>query len=319
MSILVNSQLHSREWKDLIMDTELLEYIIVELKCDRRNVLLVTCYRPPNTNVNKFMKEYKSLIKMLKAHRGHELIIGLDHNLDLLKYHISSSTNDFLDLNLDTDLLPCITMPTRVTVKSATLIDNLFISRKLQHNYEPYIILDSLSDHLACLVILRGQNKSNKGKEQKTIKNLSSERISCINDKLLEVNWENALTALPTEESFSYFHNKLTQILNEVSPDKTVTVSKKHTPIDPWMMKGILKSLNRQKTLYLEQMRNKTEASINKYRTYRNHLKKLVRVSKQTYFLNKCKAFKHDSRKLWNLINTTLNDKEAKDNGIESL
>ena len=265
------------------------------------------------------MKEYKSLVKMLKAHRGHKVIIGLDHNLDLLKYHISPSTNDFLDLDLDVDLLPHITMPTRVTVKSATLIDNLFISRKLQYNCELYIILDDLSDHLACLVILRGQNKSNEGKEQKIIKNLSSERISCINNKLSEVNWENSLIGLPTEESFSYFHNKLTQILDEVSPDKMVTVSKKYTPMDPWMTKGILKSLARQKTLYLEQMRNKTEASINKYRTYRNHLKKLIRASKQTYFLNKCKSFKQDSRKLWNLINTTLNNKETKDNGIESL
>ena len=319
MSILVNSKLRSKERKDLVVETELLEHITVKLKCDRRNILLVSCYRPPNTNVKKFLKEYKSLIKMLKAQKGHELIIGLDHNLDLLKYHISPPTNDFLELNLDTDLLPCITMPTRVTDKSATLIDNLFISRKLQYNYEPYIILDDLSDHLACLLILKGQNKSTKGNEKKVIRNLSSKRIACINSKLSEVKWEDALTDLSTEESFSYFHNKLTQTIDEVSPEKTVTVSKKHTPNDPWMTKGILKSLTRQKSLYLEQLTYKTEASTNKYKTYRNRLKKLIRISKQTYFMNKCKAFKQDSRKLWQLINITLNNKEAKDDGIESL
>ena len=319
VSILVNSKLCSRERKDLVVDTELLEHIIVELKCDRRNILLVSCCRPPNTNVNKFLREYKSLVKMLKAQKGYKVRIGLDHNLDLLKYHISPSTNDFLEFNLDTALLPCIAMPTRVTDKSATLIDNLFISRKLQYNYEPYIILDDLSDHLACLLILRGQNKSKKGNEKKVIKNLSSERIACINNKLSEVNWEDALNGLSTEESFSYFHNKLTQTLDKVSPDKMVTVSKKHTPTDPWMTKGILKSLTRQKSLYLEQIRHKTEASTNKYRTYRNRLKKLIHISKQTYFMNKCKAFKQDSRKLWHLINTTLNNKEAKDDGIESL
>ena len=256
---------------------------------------------------------------MLKAQKGHELIIGLDRNLDLLKYHTSPPTNDFLELNLDNDPLPCITMPTRVTTKSATLIDNLLISRKLQYNYEPYIILDDLSDHLACILILKDQHKSTKGNEKKVIRNLSSEKIACINSKLSEVNWEDALTDLSTEESFIYFHNRLTQTIDEVSPEKTVTVNKKHTPNDPWMTKGILKSLTRQKSLYLEQLMYKFEASTNKYKTYRNHLKKLIRISKQTYFMNKCKAFKQDSRKLWQLINNTLNNKEAKVGGIESL
>ena len=130
VSILVNSQLRSRERKDLIIQTQLLEYIVVELKCNKKNILLVSCYRPPNTNVEHFIKEYKSMMKLLRAQKEHELVIGLDHNLDLLKYHISSPTHKFLDLNLDADLLPSITMPTRVTKSSATLIDNLFISRK---------------------------------------------------------------------------------------------------------------------------------------------------------------------------------------------
>ena len=168
VSILVNSELRSREHKDMIIQTQLLEYIVVELKCDKRNILLVSCYRPPNTNVEQFIKEYKSMIKMLRAQREHEVVIGLDHNLDLLKYHLSSPTHKFLDLNLDVDLLPSITMPTRVTMNSATLIDNLFISRKLQNNYESHIILDDLSDHLACLTIIKDQNKSKKGKEIKT-------------------------------------------------------------------------------------------------------------------------------------------------------
>ena len=85
------------------------------------------------------------------------------------------------------------------------------------------------------------------------------------------------------------------------------------------MTKGILRSLNRQKSLYLEHLTHKTDVSTNKYKTYRNHLKKIIRSSKQTYFLNKCKAFKQDSRKLWQLINNTLNKKPIKNVGIESL
>ena len=320
VSILVKSKLHSRERNDLIVERELLEHIIVEIKCDRHNILLVSCYRPPNTNVKKFLKEYKSLLKTLKAQRGHEIIIGLDHNLDLLKYHTSSPTNDFLESILDHDLLPCITMPTRVTNKSATLIDNLLISRKLQYSFEPYIILDDLSDHLACLLILKDQQKSLRGSETKVIRNLSSDKIACINSKLTEIDWPTELSNLMTEESFDYFHSILTRTIDEISPEKTVTVKRKQTPKDPWMTKGILKSLSKQKSLYLKQLNDRTAASAHSYKIYRNRLiKKPIHISKHNYFLNKCKAFKQDSRKLWRLINNTLNQKESKDTCIESL
>ena len=303
----------------MIIQTQLLEYIVVELKCNKRNILLVSCYRPPNTNVEHFIKEYKSMMKILRAQKEHEVVIGLDHNLDLLKYHISSPTHKFLDLNLDADLLPSITMPTRVTKSSATLIDNLFISRKLQYSYESHIILDDLSDHLACLTIIKGLTIVKRGKEIQTIRNLSPKNTSNMNEKLAEINWEGILQNKTTEESFNCFHSKLTQILDEVSPEMHKIINTKRIPIDPWMTKGILNSLARQKALYLEQLNSSTELKVLKYKSYRNQLKKIIRKSKQTYYLNKCKAFKQDSRKLWNLINCTLNNKENKENSIECL
>ena len=49
-----------------------------------------------------------------------------------------------------------------------------------------------------------------------------------------------------------------------------------------------------------------------KYKTYRNTLKKLKRISKINYYKNKCTEFKKDVRKLWHLINNCIgktNDK----------
>ena len=60
----------------------------------------------------------------------------MDHNLDLVKYNIHPLTNDFLELNLEKQLLPTITKPTRVTRSTATLIDNVIVGRKFQTNYE---------------------------------------------------------------------------------------------------------------------------------------------------------------------------------------
>ena len=85
------------------MDTEIFEHTVVELKTDIKNILLVSVYRPPNTNASKFLKEYKDAVRTWKKLKHHDLVIGLDHNMDLL------------ELNLDRDLKPTITRPTRIT------------------------------------------------------------------------------------------------------------------------------------------------------------------------------------------------------------
>ena len=90
------------------METTYLEHCIIELKTDRKNILLVSAYRPPNTNGKVFLGEYKRLLDALKTHKNHEIIIGLDHNLDLLKSHLNQAMNDFIEINLDRELIPCI-------------------------------------------------------------------------------------------------------------------------------------------------------------------------------------------------------------------
>ena len=164
VSVLVNSKLRSRERHDLSIHTEIWEYIVVELKTNNNNVLIVSGYRPPNSNVKKSLKEYEKILKSLKQHKHHELIIGLDHNYDLLKSAHNTNTGQFLNLNIDNDLTPCITKPTRVTTKTATLIDNVMISNKLSCSYTPYVLLDDISDHCPCLVLLHDVNKCKKDK-----------------------------------------------------------------------------------------------------------------------------------------------------------
>ena len=120
-SILVSDRLRSRERNDLLVEMKYLEHCVVELKTDNKNILLVSAYRPPNTNAKVFLTEYKKLLTNLKKRKDYEIIIGLDHNLDLLKNHLNQATNDFIDLNLNSELIPCITKPTRITKTSATL------------------------------------------------------------------------------------------------------------------------------------------------------------------------------------------------------
>ena len=86
---------------------------------------------------------------------NHELILGMDQNIDLLKSNEHTSTRKFLDLILDSGLWPVITRPTRITQRSATLIDNIYISKNLQCKFDSAILLDDISDHLPLVALLR--------------------------------------------------------------------------------------------------------------------------------------------------------------------
>ena len=62
-------------------------------------------------------------------------IIG-DFNLDILKIHDSDYVNDFVTQTYASSFFPLITKPTRITDKTATLIDNIFVNNtsKLKWN-----------------------------------------------------------------------------------------------------------------------------------------------------------------------------------------
>ena len=319
VSILVNKALRSRARPDLRIHTEILEHVVVELKTDKRNILLVSGYRPPNTNVRKFLREYKELLQTLCKQKDHELIIGLDHNLDLLQSHQHSQTNEFLELNLKKNLLPSISKPTRITNKTATLIDNIMLSTKLQYQMESHIIIDDMSDHLPCLVTLKNQNKCIKGGKTITSRNLNDKTITKIKDDISKTDWPQILTDDSVDNNFNTFHQKLLDTIEHYAPETEKRISARNIIRDPWITRGLLTSLKKQQRLYKHLLVVKTADAKRKYSNYRNLLKKLIRSSKYKYLHDKCTEYRQDSRKLWTLINKIIGKENNKTHVIDSI
>ena len=311
--ILSSNKLRSRIHLDLKVETTLLEHCIVELKTDTRNILLVSGYRPPNCNVRIFLKEYNTLLKHLKMNKHHELIIGMDHNLDLLK------ANEFLESNLKRSLIPCISKPTRITHKMASQIDNIMASPKAYCNHVPYILVDEISDHMPVVVKFRNQNKSMKGQRTVIHRKLDSQALEKIGQDINVTNWPELLLELDANNSFNLFHEKLIASIDTHAPEKTLRLGRKTLIRDPWITTGILRSLKRQKHLYKEMLQSKTNVSTYRYKSYRNCLQKIIRGNRQYYLHEKCKEFRQNGRKLWQLINKILGKENNKQNTIESL
>ena len=190
---------------------ECIKHVIISIttKNDKRPITIGSLYRAPNTNDSKFVEEYSCLPKDLyKKSKSKTLILGMDHNLDFLKHSSHKRTHDFRELNLDNNLLPTITRPTRITKTTVTLIDNIIVSHSLMANSESRIIIDDISDHLPSLLKLKDTLQSDRYTKTVTSRKLDDKTLKKLNNSLISQNWASVITE-NVDESFTSFHKIL--------------------------------------------------------------------------------------------------------------
>ena len=124
------------------------------MKLKHENVLLCSGYRAPNTNPTNFLTDYEKLPKSVNVEKN-KIIVGIDHNLDLLKYKMHALTNRFIELFESFHQIPSITRPTCITKSSVTLIDNIFVPTTMTLLFNSYLLIDDISDHLPAVVVLK--------------------------------------------------------------------------------------------------------------------------------------------------------------------
>ena len=293
------------------------EHVCIEIKMKDRNLTVVSLYRPPNGNVTSFLDEYQTYLSHLsRLYPKNRLIIGTDHNLDLLKYGCHKPTQDFLDLNIDQNILPTITRPTRFSHTTATLLDNILVSIDIVDKCDSAILTHDISDHLPCLLSIRDTISESKVTTTITSRKLTKEAIESIRKDLNMYTQEG----VGTEESFNNFHTYLLNSLDKHAPTKTNRIGKKKTIKEPWMTKGLKTSSNIKLKLYRGSLLKRDNQNVrNKYTKYRNLYQRLCRKSKMAYYKEKCIECRNNTKKLWTIINQVIGKTNNKMDTIEAI
>ena len=315
--ILISKQLNYKSRNDLLLDCDSFELVAVELKCKSSNIICCSGYRPPNTNPTIFVKEFNNQIKHMK-NKKKNLIIGIDHNMDLLKTDKHRSTQDLLDKILDLKLVPTILRPTRICHTAATLIDNIFISEELDKGRNSsFILLENISDHQPCVLSIPGIHRGLK--DIITITYRDKKHIENLKTNLLSHDWNKTIKSEDIlEDSFNKFHEFLVKRVDELLPMKTIDIQYHRLRREPWLTKGLEKSLKKSKHLYKEQLRG-NENSKSKYKNYRYVLNKVKRTAKRQYYIDRCTSMKSNTKKLWQTLNNVIGQHRDKSCCIESL
>jgi hypothetical protein len=308
VAVYVNEKLEYNSRNDLgVFHEGVMECCFVELitEKNRKNIIIGEVYRVPGTDENFFLEEYNNILHNI-GKENKDLIIGTDQNLDYLKSETHVNTAKMLDINLEYFMIPTITKPTRITHSSATLIDNIYISKNLQSEYKSAILVESLSDHLPCLTLIKRVNKLYRAPSYITCRQNNEKTQKPINNILLDMDWRY-LDNYGTNEAYEIFHEQLYNVINEVSPVKQIKIKPKNTLLQPWMTSGLLKSSNKINKLYKKAIGcSKSSREYAKYIKYRNKYHIIKRNAKKSYFITKFIQYKRDRKKTWNLLNQSL-------------
>ena len=149
VSILLNNNITYKRCRDLDVFKEgVTESVFIEVVAKNgKHLILGSMCKPSNTDPDTFsghLKQIMDKVKTAKSKLQPEVIIGMDHNMDLLKGLTQTSKHKFIDNTSDLDLLPTITHPSRITAHSVTLIDNIYVSESLHKSFESAVLINDM-------------------------------------------------------------------------------------------------------------------------------------------------------------------------------
>ena len=289
-------------------------------------MIIVNVYRPPRelqANYTEFNNDFAKLLNKLHV-TSKELsnisILG-DFNYNFLKVKEYPHVHEFLDNLLSCGYLPHVTMPSRICRNSITLIDNIFIKQNKRIINESFIFASDLSDHFPCCVLLSRPRSCQKAKY--IVKRAESDENLCkLKSFLNAVQFNDIIT--DNSRDVNYKYNKLDTIitdgLNQFLPKKTVKFRRNKHPMNPWLTKRLLRSINYKNKLYREMIKARSNIEVyevlrTNYITYRQILSKLIKTAKKTYYSNYFDNHKTSMVKTWSKINDLIkgngNDKTS--------
>ena len=302
-------------YKTKELETTFIEVILPKQK---RNLVVGTIYRHPCMDKDEFNTQYlpKLLSNIKKEIKHKDFVLMGDFNIDLLNYTTDNTVAEFLDKMCSSSLLPQITHPTRISKTSQTLIDNIF-STIISDESKTGNITTVISDHFCQFFSFPFFENTNKTKDQsgRNYRNFDK-RPFC--EDMDKVNWHNHLETEKRNPNLCLekFLTKANLIMDKHLPLKKLSQQEILQRDKPWITKGLLKSIKIKNIVHRKMRRakdlNRKEELHAKYKTYKNRILKLTRLSKANHFNRFFIENKTNLLKVWQGIKSIINTKPSK-------
>ena len=291
------------------------ESICLKIYCGKdRYRLVANFYRPPNSSIKGFNSKMQDFFLRLDMEQhlknAVEVILLGDFNCNLLNHETHKDTNDFLNLFLSNSFLPLITLPSRVTDTSSTLIDNIWTNAK-HDKFSSGLLLEHISDHLP-IFYLQIKDANLRYKEKEMIRNLSDKNREKFREELLLHNWNPILSDNNPKSAFDSFAKVIKEKYDICFPYIEVRKNRRKFPDKPWMTKDLLTHRIRKDNALKDRVKDPSDENKFKFKDISKAYNKEIRRAKDDYYERKFEEYVSNSKKTWSLINEVIQKSKNK-------
>lgn len=283
----------------------------------KKPIILGNFYRPPRDTHEMFLNDFATLIQGIKQ-KGSELILTGDFNIDLLRIDSSEFVGDYFATLMSHNLCPKITLPTRFSEKSASLIDQLLCRVSATTiSSTSGILLKRFSDHLPYFAFFNEMIKPDhiKIKANRYVTIQTKLDVDQLQSELAEKDVMQLLDSDDVNINTTRLLSTITEIKNRLTPLNTVKFNKYKHRKEPWMTNEILVSMKKRDRMYIEQLKiedpgSQRKQSLKTYiQSYNRLIRKCMRNAELNHYSSLFSQYKNDMKKTWRTINEALNRK----------
>ena len=212
------------------------ESLFIEISVLHQKLVLGTFYKAPNIPARVFHEAFDSLVYVFN--RYEEPILTGDFNINCLNVN-SPEYRLLCDSIIEPfNLTQVIDQPTRVTEKSSTLIDLMFVKNKNKVKGHGCCAVPGVSDHH--MTYLSYDVKKPKFTPVRVtardFKNFNRDAFIAAAD---EANFENVYFVDTVDDKVTVLENEIHMLLDQFAPYKTFTITKPNST--PWLNDEIRK------------------------------------------------------------------------------
>ena len=288
----------------------------LSFKINNQECIIGGIYRHPTGNIAHFNDALNGTISKIKAN---SLAITLgDININLMDEE-NVNTSTYLNNYFVNNFIPCITIPTRIKDRSATIIDHIFVKippKLIQIKCSSGNLITDLSDHLPNFTFL--DLKMQTLKKRPFIRLFTETNKKLFAEKLLEeaplIN-DNDLS--DPNRAYDIFYNNYQSLFNKYFP--LTRMSKKAAKDKPHITSGIKVSIKHKDRLFKKYKEKPNDVNHAIYNRYKNITTKTIRIAEKMYYRKIISSHTNSTTNLWKIFGKILNKKKVKHKITNSL
>ena len=215
---------------------------------------------------------------------------------------MTKDTASYLEIMFINGFIPLINRPTRVTDKSATLIDHIF-SNNYINNLSLYqgVMVTDITDHYPVFHITHSLENLTAPEEYYMTRKMNVKNYDKFKKAVSLFDWSNVMNDNSCKNAFTLFY-----------AFPRVKIKRKCNNKLSWLTEALKLSIQNKNKLYIKTKQHDTAYNKMEYITYKIMLHKLMKLQEKTYYSNLINLYKNNLRKTRDTIKMMINKSKKK-------